>query len=365
MNTYVIIDLETTGFGRSAEVIELAALKIVNGKIIDTFESLVKPTVPIPVSVQELTHITNEMVAYAPYIDEILPSFFYFIEDYRLVGHNIIAFDLPILRRLIIDIPDITLNNSYEDTLYMAQHKLELDNYKLSTIASYFGINTDKAHRALQDCYITYECYTKLKSISDLQPPMPTTSTTNNTKPFTSKLTEKTKALQTLNGFIMGIVSDKILVDEEIFALNSWVESHMELAGQYPFDRVFKILDMVLIDGKIEEHERQQLLDFFEEIINPVEKSTPQTNELCFDGKTFCLTGEFNYGDKALVAATLESRGGIIEKSVKRSLDYLIVGNKGSTFWSSEHYGTKVKKAMEYNEKGCHITILKENDIHL
>jgi len=361
MNTYVIFDIETTGFGHSAEIIELAALKIIDGKVSDTFESFVKPSNPIPTAITALTHITNEMVENAPYIDEILPAFLYFIENYKLVGHNIASFDLPFIRRLLLNTPEIQLKNDYIDTLYMAKHKLTLNDYKLTTIANHLQVDVSNAHRAMKDCYITFECFSKLLQLPDIK----TTSCakTNATKHTTLRISEQTKALQTLNGFIMGIISDAVLSDKEILSLNDWMNDHTDLMGQYPFDKVFHVLERILADGTIDEAERHELLSFFNEMINPVEKESSSVREISFEGKTFCLTGEFDFGEKSQVASAIERLGGSIERNVKKNLDFLIVGNKGSENWSSENYGGKVKKALEYNDKGCHISIIRESDI--
>nr|WP_243122658.1 BRCT domain-containing protein [Clostridium sp. KNHs216] len=85
----------------------------------------------------------------------------------------------------------------------------------------------------------------------------------------------------------------------------------------------------------------------------------------CFDinGKTFCLTGEFEFGDRSSVESALSQKGGIPVSSVTRKIDCVIVGSRGSDAWSSGNYGTKVKKALELQAKGHPIQIVKEQDI--
>ena len=138
MNTYVVIDIETTGFSTDSEIIEIAALKIADGIIISTFQTLIKPSVPIPSIVKRLTSITDKMVENAPSIQETLPDLLKFIGDKPLVGHNISTFDIPFINRVLSNISNLQLQNSYEDTMVLAKRKVVLDNYKLETIAENF-----------------------------------------------------------------------------------------------------------------------------------------------------------------------------------------------------------------------------------
>nr|WP_312692847.1 BRCT domain-containing protein [Caproiciproducens sp.] len=104
------------------------------------------------------------------------------------------------------------------------------------------------------------------------------------------------------------------------------------------------------------------MLLLFEQITDPVANSCSCD---CFDisGKAFCLTGEFEFGDRSSVEATLYQKGGIPVSSVTRKTDCVIVGSKGSDAWSNGNYGTKLKKALELQAKGLPIQIVKEQDI--
>src|SRR5210317_2226828 len=86
---YVILDLETTGLSKHYhKITEIAAMKIKDNEIVDKFEALVNPQVPIPKFITRLTGITNEMVENEPTIDEIMPKFLEFLEDHPIVAHN-------------------------------------------------------------------------------------------------------------------------------------------------------------------------------------------------------------------------------------------------------------------------------------
>ncbi|MDY0256020.1 exonuclease domain-containing protein [Gudongella oleilytica] len=167
---YVIIDIETTGLDPEFDsIIEIGALKINNQEIVDEFQSLVKP--PFEESsitgvnrcyvddfIVNLTGITNEMLENAPELNDILPKFIEFIEDYPLVGHNV-HFDINFLYDSTEYILNHTLNNDFMDFLRISRKIYPgLPNHKLSTIADHLGHNESSLHRSLADCNLTYKC---------------------------------------------------------------------------------------------------------------------------------------------------------------------------------------------------------------
>ena len=94
---YVAIDIETTGFAYRDDIIEIASIKVENDSVVDTFQTLIKPTEPIPVNITALTGIDNEMINGAPSFDNIIESFISFIGNYTIMGHNVI-FDIESLK---------------------------------------------------------------------------------------------------------------------------------------------------------------------------------------------------------------------------------------------------------------------------
>lgn len=157
--TFVVFDLETTGkMPDTAEIIEIAAVKIVDGKETETFQTLVKPIGAISEEITALTHISNAMVLDAPAIESVLPDFFKFTrEGSILVGHNIAGYDFPIVNRYAEKM-GYHFDNEMVDTLLLARKYLtELPNFKLETISKHFGISHENAHRAMCDVFATAE----------------------------------------------------------------------------------------------------------------------------------------------------------------------------------------------------------------
>lgn len=159
--TYVVFDLETTGFSPVKDkIIEIGAVKVEKGKITEKFSSFVNPKVPIPFQITQLTSITDEMVLEAPDIETVLPDFLAFIGDAALVAHNA-SFDVGFIEqncRYQDIIPDFT----YVDTVAMARILLPtLSKYKLNVVANALHISLENHHRAVDDAGATAEIFVK------------------------------------------------------------------------------------------------------------------------------------------------------------------------------------------------------------
>lgn len=150
--TYVAFDTETSGkFPLVAEVVEVAAVKWRGGKIIDSYQTLVKPSRPMGEAVIRIHHITNEMVENAPNISAILPKFDAFIQDSVLVAHHA-AFDIGFLT-LEYEKHNMALPTACSiDSCLLARKVFpKSTNHRLATLVALFDIKIENAHRALDD----------------------------------------------------------------------------------------------------------------------------------------------------------------------------------------------------------------------
>ena len=149
--TYCVLDLETTGLSAKTEKItEIGIMKIVNGEVVDKFSEFVNPEKHIPERVQEVTHITDDMVIDSPKIDEIFPRVLEFIKGSVLVAHNA-TFDIGFLKNVAKNL-GYEFDYTYVDTLPLARKLYpELKKHKLGKIAEHLGIEVLVAHRALDD----------------------------------------------------------------------------------------------------------------------------------------------------------------------------------------------------------------------
>lgn len=162
---YVIIDLETTGISyKNDRIIEIAALRVRDGEHVDEFSSLIKIDENIPAEISALTGISDDDInKYGRDERAVINEFIDFIGSDKLVGHNI-SFDLSFLRVACKRCETVTIKNISIDTLSLSRKKLNnVSDYQLTTVAKAMNIDTESAHRALKDCYITYRIYEKLK----------------------------------------------------------------------------------------------------------------------------------------------------------------------------------------------------------
>ena len=169
-----------------------------------------------------------------------------------------------------------------------------------------------------------------------------------------------TVATQVLAGILKGISSDGIVTIDECLALKKWLYNNDYLKGHYPFDRIIELLNIVLEDNVITKEESNMLLSEIGKVLNPVE--TLKSQICSVKGQTICLSGNFAYGQKSDVEKYITDRGGNISKNVTKKLDVLVVGVLECESFANGTYGKKIEKAIEYNQQGCNIFIVKETD---
>ncbi len=158
-DSYVVFDIETTGFSSSRNrIIEIGAVRVVNGNITDKFSTFVNPDVPIPFEIEQLTGINDNMVLPYPKIDEILPQFLEFCGDSVLVAHNA-SFDVGFIAYNVSRL-NIAFDPTVIDTVALARLLLpKLNRYKLDTVAKALNISLENHHRAVDDAGCTAEIF--------------------------------------------------------------------------------------------------------------------------------------------------------------------------------------------------------------
>ena len=172
--SYVVVDIETTGFSpKWEEITEIGAIKVVGGKIACQMQSLIKIKKRVPPEVTKLTGITDEMLAAdGKPLRDVMMELLAFIEDLPIVAHNS-RFDLSFINAALEQLQQPKLTNKIIDTLALSKRLLKsLGSYKLEDLSSYFGHklpssdeNKNRLHRSLGDCYLTYLLYEKLRNL--------------------------------------------------------------------------------------------------------------------------------------------------------------------------------------------------------
>ncbi|WP_310602130.1 PolC-type DNA polymerase III [Anaerosporobacter sp.] len=171
----VVFDIETTGFGPvNDKIIEIGAVKVVNGVVVDNYSTFINPEIPIPYEIEKLTGIQDAMVMDYPTIDVILPQFLEFCKDCILVAHNA-SFDVGFITKKAEQL-GIATDFTVIDTVSMARVLLpNLSKFKLNIVAKELGISLENHHRAVDDAKATAEIYVKFiqmlkdKDVTDIE----------------------------------------------------------------------------------------------------------------------------------------------------------------------------------------------------
>ena len=161
INTYISIDLETTGLNpKQDKIIEIGAVKVINGQIADTFSRLINPGRKLEQRIVELTGIKDEDLEGMPYIEEVFPQLLDFLEDLPLLGHSIL-FDYSFLKKAAVN-QKLSFEKQAVDTLKIARKYLaDLERRSLDYLCEHYQI-PHHAHRALADAEATHILYHKL-----------------------------------------------------------------------------------------------------------------------------------------------------------------------------------------------------------
>ncbi len=187
--------------------------------------------------------------------------------------------------------------------------------------------------------------------------------------------------LQELHGFFHGLIADQKLNEEELIKLKDWVFNNEYLAGSYPYDEIASLLVEIFKDGVITPEERNQIMVFISQFVGTNNTSHLAKEKLAalkkkytisgicavdpcleFEGKTFCITGEFKHNSRSEVIKKIEAAGGIVKPGVSKKIDYLIVGAAGNPCWAYACYGRKVEHAVELRKQGAKLVIVSERD---
>lgn len=160
---FIVVDIETTGLDpQFDEIIEIGALKIENGNVVDSFNTLVKPAYEIDDYIIELTGITNDMLENAPTIKEVIGDFYKFVGHNIILGHNV-NFDINFIYDELIRFDSTELNNDFIDTMRISRYLLKsLKHHRLIDLANNYNISVSGNHRLLKDCEITLDVYNSM-----------------------------------------------------------------------------------------------------------------------------------------------------------------------------------------------------------
>jgi hypothetical protein len=196
-------------------------------------------------------------------------------------------------------------------------------------------------------------------------------------------------AIGVLHGILQGIAIDGDITTEEVSELRDWLYDYDELKKYWPFYDAFEITNRILKDGKVDETEKKEMLDFcsdFSEIVlqdqtihdliytenymqttsqlfKPIFSFCDRDCQIHFKDKSFCFTGPARTGARSILHKKVEALGGLPKNTVYNTLDYLVIGAQSSPCWIYSTYGRKIEETIDLNrKKKANITILHELD---
>lgn len=305
--SYVVLDLETTGRNHNKDsIIEIAAVKYVHGNEIGTFETLVNPGKLIPEEVTDLTGISNEAVATAPEIKEVLPEFITFIGKLPIVAHNA-PFDKSFLCDAFYTC-GYNFDYSVIDTLKLSRKAFpEFENHKLENLKVWLELPEQPSHRALADVYTCAALYLKCTS--------------------------------------------KLMEDQLIKNTSDDDSENNELSNEASYRKRGSSRKVPAVVSHFNNVNPKD--------ISPTVTAFDEGNPLF--GKNIVFTGELNM-DRAEAMQIAVNSGAIVKSSVSKKTDYLVVGKQDKALVGEDGMSTKEEKAYDLNKSGkANIIFLNED----
>ncbi|TLS77048.1 NAD-dependent DNA ligase [Mariprofundus erugo] len=181
------------------------------------------------------------------------------------------------------------------------------------------------------------------------------------------------RSCEALLGICSGLMADGKLSDDEIYFLETWLEEHQNITSFWPGDVIHARVKGVLSDGVITDEERHHLELTLSSLIGGTFQDTGTSSGsstdlpvnknavVVIEGKTFCFTGTFVYGQRKKCEQATSELGGIPLNTVSQKIDYLVVGSLVTGSWANTSFGRKIEKAVQMQREGHRIEVISED----
>lgn len=280
-----------------------------------------------------------------------------------IVAHNA-RFDLSAIYKAVRDYKLVIPKIEYIDTIEVAENSnINFASKKLNDICATLQINLEDHHKADSDAYACMSIYWKLVKENNIDPIVREFEfhrTRRIDQKVEHKYSDSTRKMQQLKLMIEESVADSKIETDEAMDILNFIESDEQLRNDPSISTLTDVLQKCLTDGYIDEEESNHLMKVFNNAVDPVSKSNA---DIEFANKNFILSGDFGHGSKASVESLITAKGGMILKSVTKKCNYVVVGGQGSEAYAMGNYGTKVKKALDWQAKGIPVQIVSEEDL--
>ena len=331
-----------------------------DGNLIYKENLLINPEAKFDNKNMQIHGITPMMVEKAPTFAKVWPNISQYFINSIIVGHGV-HFDINVIDKTLANY-GLKLNSlSYIDTQKVAQHNMKSDKYTLNALCDKLGIETQKAHDALSDCKDCMNLLIKLieKYSANLthekEEYFPKNEVSENKSYVNINYSKESLSYQYVQSLLNKILEDETIDESELKTFASSVEK-LNLKETYPISKAYEIA--------VQKLNGDTTLDVKQAMETVTGNIKSNGFDGIFEGKIFCLTGDFAHGSKNDIKAYLESKGAIVSDTINMKVNYLVRGSQGSDAYAYGNYGGKVKRAMEMQEKGKDVRIINEEDIY-
>jgi len=359
---YTFIDVETANRKNDA-ICAIGIVETDGTKVIDTFYSLINPEEYFDDKNIEIHGITPQLVASKPTITEAWPQMKPYFEGHIICGHNVL-FDIRVLEKHLASHNIVLPRVQYICTMKIAKRIGCFDSVKLSDLCQKLNISLVN-HNAFSDALASFELlkYFSEKFQYEIYPERCTPLTEHQRFSGINFYSEKTVKMREYKKFVEGILADGFLDMAEIIRLREYTNILIQsVDNNYYLTKIYSLIYQICEDGEITKYEAEDLYNLLAEFLNPISVNEIKADAITFNGKIFCLSGNFESGSKDEIRQIILDKGGICKDSIVKKTDYLVVGELGNASWKMGNFGTKVEKALAMQDSGSKIQIIGEKE---
>lgn len=281
-----------------------------------------------------------------------------------VVAHNA-SFDLSVMAKTFVGYGTKMPRTNYACTLQMSRRLPEISGGKLPDVCRSLGFSMNEHHRADSDADACMRVFWSIVNRDGEFPQfdeyIPVEAMNERGRCAPRAFSDKTKAMQYLLPMMKTVISDGEVSALEAQVVLEFITTHDELSSDESLVPIVAMLQNAIFDGWIDSSESCELVEQLSHIVSPTSKVD---GGISFDGRNFVLTGTFEHGSKQSVGDYITVHGGNLLNSVTKKCDYVIIGGCGSDAYSLGSYGSKVKKALDWQAKGIPIEVIRECDLY-
>jgi len=390
-DTYIIVDIETTGFSvEHCYILEVACLKIEMGDIIGNYHSFIKCHEPIPAFIKNLTGITDEDVAGGKELATVMCEFKLFTGNLPIVGHNV-SFDFRFLNYNHFNCFGEYLTNATIDTVRIAKELIcDIPNYKLDTLVNYFGISSKGHHRADYDVNMTYLLIKHLSDIDNYY-----------LEKYSDQIVNSCEQIEEFR-------NKKIAIKSTLKYVNSrLLERILNDAGCKVYYALYSSCNIVIMSDKTYERylSSEVFDDFYESWLNKTKRREEEGSIKVIPEKRLCeiiglpivekkksnsrisakdivteteefdenhplyqkyivFTGALDKIDRKTAMQRVVNVGGICQNGITNATNYLILGDNSFCSSIKDGKSSKQKRSEDMIEKGFDIKVIPETTFY-